>query len=126
MNAIHIENISKKYGELLAVDKVSLNIEEGELFALLGVNGAGKTTLIKMLSCIAAPTDGDAVLLGHSIKTDSAAVKRHINISPQETAVAANLSVAENLSLIAGLYGQNVKTAQKNTQIGRASCRERV
>lgn len=114
MSAIQIDNISKKYGELLAVDRVNLEIGEGELFALLGVNGAGKTTLIKILSCIASPTGGDARLLGYSIKDNPREVKKQINISPQETAVAANLSVIENLALIAGLYGQDAKTARKN------------
>jgi ABC-2 type transport system ATP-binding protein len=84
------------------------------LFSLLGVNGAGKTTTINMLSCLTKPTGGDAVLLGDSINKKAQAVKQKINISPQETAVAANLSVIENLELMAGLYGQNRVTARKN------------
>lgn len=112
MNAITIMNLSKKYGEFTAVDSINLTIEQGELFSLLGVNGAGKTTTIKMLSCLIKPTGGDAVLLGNSIKAHPQAVKEIINISPQETAVASNLSVIENLELTAGLYGQNKKTAK--------------
>lgn len=116
MNAITIINLSKKYGEFTAVDSMNLTIEQGELFSLLGVNGAGKTTTIKMLSCLIKPTGGDAVLLGNSIKAHPQAVKEIINISPQETAVASNLSVIENLELTAGLYGQNKKTAKRRAE----------
>ena len=114
MNAITITNLSKKYGRFTAVDNLNLTIEQGELFSLLGVNGAGKTTTIKMLSCLIKPTDGNAVLLGDSVKERSQAVKGKINISPQETAVAANLSVTENLELTAGIYGQDSKSAKKS------------
>jgi len=105
MNAIKIDNLTKRYKEVVAVDGLSLCIEEGELFSLLGVNGAGKTTAIKMLSCLTAPTSGDAYLLGKSIVKDSAAVKSLIAVSPQETAVAPGLSVRENLELMSGVHG---------------------
>ena len=114
MSAIVTERLTKKYGDVAAVDNLNLTVEQGELFALLGVNGAGKTTTIKMLSCLIKPTSGDAVLLGNSIVSEPRAIKEKINISPQETAVAANLSVLENLELIAGIYGQDGKTAKKN------------
>ena len=116
MNTITITNLSKKYGGFTAVDNLNLTIEQGELFALLGVNGAGKTTTIKMLSCLIKPTSGNAVLLGDSVREHPQAVKEKINISPQETAVAANLSVIENLELTAGIYGQDIKTAMKMTE----------
>ena len=105
MDAIRIEGLRKVYKDAVAVDCLSLNIKEGELFSLLGINGAGKTTTIKMLSCLTAPTDGDAFLFDSSIRTDSAAVKRLIAVSPQETAVARGLSVRENLELICGAHG---------------------
>ena len=114
MSAIVTDRLTKKYGDVAAVDNLNLTVEQGELFALLGVNGAGKTTTIKMLSCLIKPTSGDAVLLGNSIVSESHAIKEKINISPQETAVASNLSVLENLELIAGIYGQDGKTAKKN------------
>lgn len=113
MNSIIIKELTKKYGNVVAVNNLNLTIEQGELFALLGVNGAGKTTTIKMLSCLIKPTSGDALLLNDSIISNPNAIKEKINISPQETAVAANLSVLENLELIAGIYGQNSKTAKK-------------
>lgn len=105
MNAIKIEGLTKRYCDVLAVDGLSLTIEEGELFSLLGVNGAGKTTTIKMLSCLTEPTSGDAYLLGKSICKNTAEVKSLIAVSPQETAVAPGLSVRENLELICGVHG---------------------
>ena len=105
MSAIKIESLTKKYRDVVAVDSLTLQVEEGELLSLLGVNGAGQTTTIKMLSCLASPTSGDAYLLGKSIVSDSAEVKSSIAVSPQESAVAAGLSVYENLELICGIYG---------------------
>lgn len=118
MDAIRIENLSKQYKDTLAVDNLSLTVQKGELFSLLGVNGAGKTTTIKMLSCLTAPTKGDAFLMGHSIKKDSAKVKALIAVSPQETAVAPALSVRENLELIAGIHGfSKEKQSQKIAEL---------
>ena len=105
MNAIQIEHLTKQYGNVTAVNNLTLAVKEGELMALLGVNGAGKTTTVKMLSCLTAPTSGDALLLGHSITREPAAVKSVIAVSPQETAVAPGLSVRENLGLICGVHG---------------------
>ena len=105
MSAIKIEGLTKRYKDVLAVDSLSLDIEAGELVSLLGINGAGKTTTIKMLSCLSEPTEGDAYLHGKSIRTEKAAVKSLIAVSPQETAVAQGLSVYENLALICGAHG---------------------
>lgn len=104
MEAIRINGLTKRYKDLVAVDNLSLTIEEGELFSLLGVNGAGKTTTIKMLSCLTLPDSGDATVLGDSICTSPAAVKAKIGVSPQETAIAAGLTVRENLEFICGIY----------------------
>ena len=95
----------KQYKNLTAVDKLHLEIQQGELFALLGVNGAGKTTAIKMLSCLTKPTAGDALVGGYSITKQPEQVKRLIGVAPQVTAVAPNLSVKENLELICGIHG---------------------
>ena len=126
MDAIKIENLTKKYKDTLAVDNLSLTIYEGELFSLLGVNGAGKTTTIKMLSCLTSPTSGDAFLNGKSICKDSAAVKSLIAVSPQETAVARGLSVYENLELMCGVHGftkdkQNMKIEELTELLGLKS-----
>ena len=105
MQAIKTIELVKQYKNLTAVDKLSLEIKQGELFSLLGVNGAGKTTTIKMLSCLTKPTGGDAIVGGYSITKETEQVKRLIGVSPQETAVALNLSVKENLELICGIHG---------------------
>ena len=114
MDSIIINELTKKYGDIVAINNLNLRVKKGELFALLGVNGAGKTTTIKMLSCLIKPTSGDALLLGDSIVSNPYAIKEKTNISPQETAVAENLSVLENLEFIAGIYGQDRKTANIN------------
>ena len=105
MIAIKIDGLTKKYKEVVAVDNLQLEILQGELFSLLGVNGAGKTTTIKMLSCLTAPTSGDAFLIGNSVCKQPAAVKSLIAVSPQETAVAPALSAYENLAFICGVHG---------------------
>lgn len=112
MTAIHTIDLTKRFGDKVAVNKLKLSVEQGELYALLGVNGAGKTTTIKMLSCLLRPTSGDTLLLGDSIVSQPYEVKKKINLSPQETAVAQNLSVRENLEFIAGIYGNDRSTAQ--------------
>ena len=114
-NAIEIRKLTKNYKDIRAVDNFDLEIHEGELFALLGVNGAGKTTTIKMLCCITQPTSGDALLNGKSIASEADAVKKIIAVSPQETAVAPNLSVEENLKLMCGVHGFDRQRAEKRT-----------
>ena len=105
MLAIKTMEIVKQYKNITAVDKLHLEIRQGELFSLLGVNGAGKTTTIKMLTCLTKPTSGDAFVGGYSVIKDSEKIKQLIGVSPQETAVAPNLSVEENLELICGIHG---------------------
>lgn len=105
MEGIEIRGLTKRYGDVTAVDGLDLTVHAGECMALLGVNGAGKTTAIRMLSCLTKPTSGDAKLLGRSIVEEPQAVKAEIALSPQETAVAPNLTVRENLELIAGICG---------------------
>ncbi|MBR3929682.1 MAG: ABC transporter ATP-binding protein [Clostridia bacterium] len=114
MPAIQTTELVKRYKDVTAVDHMNLEIEKGELFALLGVNGAGKTTAIKMLSCLTSPTEGDALVGGFSVRKESDKVKRRIGVSPQETAVAPNLTAEENLALMCGIYGfSQEKTKEK-------------
>lgn len=105
MLAIKTKALTKKYKSKTVVDGLNLTVEEGELFALLGVNGAGKTTTIRMLTCLAKPSGGECSVCGHNCVSDSAAVKELVGISPQDTAVAENLTVRENLELMCGIYG---------------------
>ena len=118
MKAIQTEHLSKRYKNILAVDALDLAVEQGELFALLGVNGAGKTTAIKMLSCLTRPSAGEAWLEGKSILSQAAEVKQRIGVSPQETAVAPNLTAEENLLLMCGAHGfSREKSRQKAAEL---------
>lgn len=109
------KGLTKKYKEKTAVNGLDLSIEDGELFALLGVNGAGKTTTIRMLTCLSKPTSGEAFICGHSVSDDSGAVKALVGVSPQDTAVAENLTVLENLEMTAKIYG-----------LSKEKCSERI
>lgn len=113
MQAIKTVNLTKRYKDTVAVDTLNLEIAQGEIFALLGVNGAGKTTVIKMLCCLTAPTEGEGFVLGNSITQDGEKIKQLIGVSPQETAIAPNLSVKENLQLLCGLYGFSKQKQQE-------------
>ncbi len=116
MTEIDICGLTKKYGTKTAVDNISLTVDKGEFFALLGMNGAGKSTTIKMLSCLIAPSSGDALISGHSIIRQQTQVKKIINVSPQQTAVAPNLTVRENLEFICGIYGDTKNAAKQKSE----------
>lgn len=111
MNAIETHALTRRFGAHTAVDGLDLTVRQGELFALLGVNGAGKTTTLRMLSGLLQPTGGEADILGFRLTQQPQEIKRRINLSPQETAVAPNLTVRENLELIAGIYGASRREA---------------
>ncbi|PTM56946.1 ABC transporter ATP-binding protein [Desmospora activa] len=111
--AIVIKKLTKRFNDRTAVDGLSLMIEKGEFFALLGQNAAGKTTTVKMLSGLLTPASGDAWMNGDSIVQNPAAVKQKINLSPQESAVAPNLTARENLEFVARIYGLNKDTAEQ-------------
>lgn len=115
MSAIETKNLTKRYKDKRAVDGLNLSVEEGELFALLGVNGAGKTTTIRMLSCLSKSDEGECFVGGHSCARESAEVKRLIGVSPQETAVAENLTARENLELMCGIHGLSKEEAARRT-----------
>lgn len=112
MNAIETVGLSKTYKGKKALQDLTLTIPHGELFSLLGVNGAGKTTTIKLLSCLVAPTSGSAKVYGRDIEKDAQAVKALLGTSPQETAIGPNLTVRENLEMMAGIYGADRSQAK--------------
>ena len=113
LNAIQTINLSKRYGDFVAVDGINLEIKKGELFSILGPNGAGKTTTIKMLSCLLLPTEGTAKIMGYDIKENSQLIKEIIDVSPQETAIAGHLNAWENLTLMGGIYELGKKETEK-------------
>ncbi len=116
MTVIEIENLRKVYKDATAVDGLCLTVEQGELFSLLGVNGAGKSTTIKILCCLTSPTEGEAYLHGHSVRKEAFLVKSLIGVSPQETAIAPNLTVEENLRLLCGVHGMKKEEGEKRTR----------
>ena len=115
MNDIETKGLTKRFKEKTAVDGLDLTVKQGELFALLGVNGAGTTNTIKMLAGLLVPTAGTATVLGYDLATQLPEIKQRIAVSPQETAVAPNLTVRENLELIAGIYGSSRAQAREKT-----------
>ena len=103
--AISVQNLRKSFGENQAVQGVSFEVKEGEIFSLLGPNAAGKTTTISMLSCLLRPDDGDASVMGHSIRTDAMGVKSVLGVVPQEIALYEDLTARENLTFWGKMYG---------------------
>ncbi|MBM7717142.1 ABC-2 type transport system ATP-binding protein [Bacillus thermophilus] len=113
MTAIETNHVTKTYGDKKVVNDVSFTIQKGEVFSILGVNGAGKSTLIKMLSCLVKLTSGKAFIFGYDVMKEAAQVKKLIAVSPQETAIAPNLTVYENLELMAGAHGFSKKDRER-------------
>lgn len=116
MNAIEIRGLTKRFKARTAVDHLELTVGQGECFALLGANGAGKTTTVRMLCGLTAPTEGDALVMGHSIRSDAGEAKRALSVSPQETAVAPRLTVRENLVLMARLHDMDAGAAAQRAE----------
>ena len=105
MNAIEVDHLTKKFGELVAVDDVSFAVEQGELFGLLGPNGAGKTTLIRMMTTLTPPTSGTASIAGHDIRKDADGVRNSMGVIPQAFTSDPEMTAEENMLIHAKLYG---------------------
>jgi ABC-2 type transport system ATP-binding protein len=105
VKAIEVQNLTKSFGEIKAVQGVSFDVEQAEIFSLLGPNGAGKTTTISMLSCLLRPDEGDARVMGHSIRSDPTGVKAVLGVVPQEVALYEDLTARENLVFWGKMYG---------------------
>ena len=116
MDAIQVRNLTKQFKNVLAVNDVSFNVKEGEIFGVLGLNGAGKTTTIKMMSGLTRPTSGDIKVFGYDIYKDINKIKSIIGVSPQESAIANNLTVKENIELMASLYFKDKVKIKDNTE----------
>lgn len=117
MIEIDIKDLTKKYKDVVAVDNLNIQIKKGEIFSLLGTNGAGKTTTIKILSTLLLPSNGEVKINNFDLIKDKMKIKEIINISPQETAIAPNLTVLENLEFMAGIYQIKNKKEKIDTLI---------
>ena len=113
LTAIKINNLTKKYHDTVAVDNLNLTIGEGQLFALLGVNGAGKKTTVKMLSTLLKPTSGEAYIYNYSISKNQEEIRKIMDISMQETAIARHLTVEENIDFYSKLSMQSKAETEK-------------
>ncbi len=116
MDAIKVSNLTKKFKNVLAVNNISFNVKEGEIFGVLGLNGAGKTTTIKMMSGLTRPTSGNIKVFDYDIYKDINKIKSIIGVSPQESAIANNLTVKENIELMASLYFKDKAKIKNNTE----------
>ncbi len=103
--AIQVQDLHKKFEDVYAVQGVRFDVQAGEIFSLLGPNGAGKSTIISMLACLLEPTQGDALVMGHSVLREPMAAKAAIGVIPQEIALYEDLSARENLSFWGKMYG---------------------
>jgi len=104
-HAIQVQDLQKRFGEVQAVQGICFDVAQGEVFSLLGPNGAGKSTTISMLACLLEPTEGDARVMGHSIRNETMAVRKAIGVVPQEIALYSDLSARENLAFWGKMYG---------------------
>jgi ABC-2 type transport system ATP-binding protein len=111
--AVLIENLTKKFGNIVAVDHINLQIHKGEIFGLLGPNGAGKTTTIRMLCTLLEPTEGSAKVAGYDIRKQPAEVRRNIGVVSEGVDLYADLTARENLILLGKLFGVPKKTLVK-------------
>jgi ABC-2 type transport system ATP-binding protein len=111
--AISLRGLTKRFGDLVAVDRVDLEIDKGELFGLLGPNGAGKTTIIKMLTTMLKPTDGEALVWGHNVVTEKDAVRSSVGVVFQDPSVDSMLTGRENLDFHGRMYGLDRATRKK-------------
>ena len=110
-----VQGLVKRFGEVVALDRLDLEIEAGTVFGLLGPNGAGKTTLVRVLATLLEPTDGRAAVLGHDVVAEPLAVRRRIGLAGQFAAVDAELTGRENVEMIARLYRLPAKEARRHT-----------
>jgi len=115
MKVIEVENLVKRFGSFTAVDHITFNVEEGEIFGFLGANGAGKTTAMRMLCGLSKPTSGTGVVAGFDIRKNPEQVKRNIGYMSQKFSLYNDLKVWENIRLFAGIYGMPDKEIARKT-----------
>ncbi|WP_102409510.1 ABC transporter ATP-binding protein [Parabacteroides bouchesdurhonensis] len=115
MKAIETKELTKRFGTFTAVDHISFEVEEGEIFGFLGANGAGKTTAMRMLSGLSTPTSGEAVVAGFNVYSEAEQIKQHIGYMSQKFSLYGDLKVWENIRLFGGIYGLPEKKLREKT-----------
>jgi len=115
-NIIQVSDLTKRYGEILAVDHINFEVEKGEVFGFLGPNGAGKTTTIRMLTGLSRPTDGGASILGFDINSQIVQIKKYIGVVPETSNLYDELSAFDNLLFMAQLYGVSLKERKEKVE----------
>lgn len=114
-SVIVTKNLTRKFGDFAAVDKISFDVKKGEIFGFLGANGAGKTTAIRMLIGVLKPTSGEAMVAGHDVYKESEAIKREIGYMSQKFSLYLDLTVQENIRLYGGIYGLSMKSIREKS-----------
>lgn len=113
MNVVSVNNLSKDYANLRAVDNISFTIEEGEIFGLIGPNGAGKTTTLRIMATILTPTSGDIKIFGYDLKSESQKIREIVSYLPEEAGAYKNLTGLDYLNFMASLYANNKSEKDK-------------
>ena len=121
-NVLEVKELSKQYSKVLAVDNISFEINEGEIFALIGPNGAGKTTTIRMISTLLTPTSGDAIVAGHSILKASDKVRESITYLPDEAGAYKQMTGIKYLRFMAGLFTSDIDKLNAYVERAKTIC----
>ena len=116
LNAIEIRNLTKRFGNFTAVDNISFNVRNGEIFGFLGANGAGKTTAMRILCGLSRPSEGEGTVAGYDIRNEQEKIKRNIGYMSQKFSLYPDLTVGENIRLFGGIYGLNDRQIRKKTE----------
>jgi ABC-2 type transport system ATP-binding protein len=116
MAAIEARDLTRRFGDFIAVDRITFDVRAGEVFGFLGANGAGKTTAIRMLTGLLAPSGGTAIVAGFDVQTHAEQVKRAIGYMSQRFSLYEDLTVRENITLYGGIYGLDDKTIRQRTE----------
>ena len=116
MKIIEVKNLSKRFGYFTAVDSISFDVMKGEIFGFLGANGAGKTTAMKMLIGISNPTEGEALVAGYDVKTQTEMVKKSIGYMSQKFSMYDDLTLKENITFFGGIYGLSRSKIKEKTK----------
>src|SRR6478609_5575005 len=113
---IKVEKLTKKFGDFVAVDNISFEVNKGEIFGFLGANGAGKTTAMRMLCGLSIPTSGQAGIAGFDVYRQTELIKKNIGYMSQKFSLYEDLTIVENINFFGGIYGLSDKQIKNKTE----------